>query len=186
MPTVHKGGGGGKTSYSAAAISYEEASAVVERKPDPPEETGEAAHDLEQKLQYIQNAVPTVPQAVMGSTAGAGSGTFHIYRHIRRREQDRLRALDDDAVRRSQRSAFQQRELERQQWAEQRTAKKRSKRLKRKHTHKSIGSSPHDGSDASLSHAATGRELTVRADSGPDVSSEPARKRHEPVGGSLD
>jgi Protein of unknown function (DUF1168) len=34
---------------------------------------------------------------VQGSSAGAGSGEFHVYKASRRREYERLKALNDDA-----------------------------------------------------------------------------------------
>jgi hypothetical protein len=37
---------------------------------------------------------PEFIRNVMGSSAGAGSGEFHIYRHIRRREYARQQYLD--------------------------------------------------------------------------------------------
>lgn len=206
---VRKGaGGGGKAHFSAAAISYDEANAVVEYKPEAPEETGNAAEDLEQKLKYIQETVPTVPQPVMGSTAGAGSGTFHIYRHGRRREQERLRGLDEEEMKRSAQQQFAQREAERQQWAEARTAKRRKKRLKRKAkrqqqngndagVHQLEQQSDADGDasepDATRPRLSSGAERAIKARCLGDTSKRAPQQQHhhqsarfEPAGGSLD
>ena len=59
----------------------------------------------------------------MGSTAGAGSGDFHHYRHCRRRELERLdnmvkRAEHDDAL-----SEFEQRVETKRKECEDRTRK---------------------------------------------------------------
>ena len=87
---------------------------------------------LEAKLKFITEHVPTVTRNVQGSTAGAGSSTFHIYRQARRREADRVRAMDaaereDEAARAA---AERRAALEAEDAA--RTAKRRAKRDKKK------------------------------------------------------
>lgn len=57
------------------------------------------AEELDQKLRHIVEDVPDRVYHVMGSNAGAGSGEFHTYRHSRRREQERLKRIDEDAER---------------------------------------------------------------------------------------
>ncbi|QIW97654.1 hypothetical protein AMS68_003172 [Peltaster fructicola] len=41
-------------------------------------------------------APPEIVTNVQGSSAGAGSGEFHVYKASRRREYERLRAMDED------------------------------------------------------------------------------------------
>lgn len=41
------------------------------------------AEELEEKLRIIDERVPHVPQNLQGTTAGAGSSTFHKYRLVR-------------------------------------------------------------------------------------------------------
>lgn len=43
-------------------------------------------------------STPTVPEFVrnvMGSSAGAGSGEFHVYRHLRRKEYARQKFIQE-------------------------------------------------------------------------------------------
>lgn len=49
-----------------------------------------------------ERGVPSVPdfvRNVMGSSAGAGSGEFHVYRHLRRKEYARQKYLKESAER---------------------------------------------------------------------------------------
>lgn len=41
--------------------------------------------------------VPDFVRNVMGSSAGAGSGEFHVYRHLRRKEYARQKYLKESA-----------------------------------------------------------------------------------------
>ncbi|KAJ1564124.1 hypothetical protein HK096_009500 [Nowakowskiella sp. JEL0078] len=66
------------------------------------------------------------------SSAGAGSGEFHVYRAIRRKEYARVKMLDEKKSEETLQMEFQNKILERQQVADDKTAKKREKRLKRK------------------------------------------------------
>ncbi|KAK0626047.1 hypothetical protein B0T14DRAFT_403893, partial [Immersiella caudata] len=46
----------------------------------------------------IKKSLPAPPEIVtnvQGSSAGAGSGEFHVYKAARRREYERLRAMDE-------------------------------------------------------------------------------------------
>ena len=75
---------------------------------------------------------PEFVRNVVGSSAGAGSGEYHIYRNLRRKEYARR---DFDAKLSKQELAdaeWEQRFHEHKADAEERTAKKRAKRMKKK------------------------------------------------------
>jgi len=88
----------------------------------------EDEEDLEVKLRRIMENVPVRVSNTSGSSAGSGSGDFHQYRQMRRREQDRLARMDADYQKRKELAEFELRREERLKAAEERTAKKRLKR----------------------------------------------------------
>ncbi|PON88136.1 hypothetical protein TorRG33x02_161620 [Trema orientale] len=92
----------------------------------------EEEEDLEIKLRRIIENVPVRVSNTSGSSAGSGSGDFHQYRQMRRKEQDRLARMDSDYQRRKEVAEFHMRREERLKAAEERTAKKRLKRQKKK------------------------------------------------------
>ncbi|KAL5563586.1 hypothetical protein UlMin_033333 [Ulmus minor] len=113
--------------------------------PRPPSATGSTAlveytppvfkeeeEDIEIKLRRILENVPVRVNNTSGSSAGSGSGDFHQYRQMRRKEQDRLARMDVDYQRRKEEAEFNMRREERLKAAEERTAKKRLKRQKKK------------------------------------------------------
>ena len=63
-----------------------------------------------------------------GSSAGAGSADFHIYRNNRKRELARLEFIDKQAHKEDLNKEFQDRLDEHKREAEEKTAKKRAKR----------------------------------------------------------
>ncbi|XP_052205997.1 uncharacterized protein LOC127810484 [Diospyros lotus] len=103
--------------------------ALVEYVPPAPNPEEE---DLEVKLRRIIEHVPVRVSNTSGSSAGSGSGDFHQYRQMRRKEQDRLTRMDADYQRRKETAEFNVRREERMRAAEERTAKKRLKRQKKK------------------------------------------------------
>lgn len=69
---------------------------------------------------------------VQGSSAGAGSGEFHVYKASRRRENERLRAMDEEARTEEETKKWEEEERIRKERDEERTRKNREKRNKRK------------------------------------------------------
>ncbi|KAK2711072.1 hypothetical protein QYM36_012295 [Artemia franciscana] len=69
---------------------------------------------------------------VMGSSAGAGSGEFHVYRRIRRRECTREKLMQEKSEKELKDEEFQRQIEEKKKALEEKTAKKRQKRLKKK------------------------------------------------------
>lgn len=106
--------------------------AVVPTPPDTASGPRVEDEDLEIKLRRILEHVPVRISNTSGSSAGSGSGDFHQYRQMRRREQDRLARMDADYQRRKEEAEFLTRRESRLKAAEDRTAKKRAKRQKKK------------------------------------------------------
>ena len=67
-----------------------------------------------------------------GSTAGSGSGEFHVYRHARSRELARLKALDEEEVEQQRNIEFEKKVNEWKTEEEMRTEKRRRKRMREK------------------------------------------------------
>uniref|UniRef100_A0A3B5AUY1 PRKR interacting protein 1 n=1 Tax=Stegastes partitus TaxID=144197 RepID=A0A3B5AUY1_9TELE len=82
--------------------------------------------------EWNPRAPPEFVRDVMGSSAGAGSGEFHVYRHLRRREYQRQDFLDKMAEKQDNDQDYLDKVEQNKQAAEDRTAKRRKKRDKLK------------------------------------------------------
>ncbi|THH30791.1 hypothetical protein EUX98_g3397 [Antrodiella citrinella] len=76
---------------------------------------------------------------VQGSSAGAGSGEFHVYKASRRREFERLKMMDEESKKEAEVLEFEQKKREREEHADAKTAKNRAKRQKKKEKTKAKG-----------------------------------------------
>lgn len=83
------------------------------------------------KLPRVFNP-PEFIRNIWGSSAGAGSGDFHVYRGVRRRENARQKYLNQKYKKDELDEEFQKRLAEHKEAAVTRTDKKRAKRLKKK------------------------------------------------------
>ncbi|KAJ7497343.1 DUF1168-domain-containing protein [Mycena latifolia] len=82
---------------------------------------------------------------VQGSSAGAGSGEFHVYKASRRREYERLKLLEETSQKEAETAAFERKRREAEDLAESKTAKNRAKRQKKKERSKTKGSTTENG-----------------------------------------
>ncbi|KAI9746014.1 MAG: hypothetical protein M1818_000695 [Claussenomyces sp. TS43310] len=77
-------------------------------------------------------AAPEIVANVQGSSAGAGSGEFHVYKASRRREYERLRTMDDEVRKEEGAERFEREKREREERDREKTRKNREKREKLK------------------------------------------------------
>ncbi|KAH6656340.1 hypothetical protein BKA67DRAFT_654685 [Truncatella angustata] len=77
-------------------------------------------------------APPEIVTNVQGSSAGAGSGEFHVYKASRRREYERLRQMDEEVRREQDTSEFERTREERARQDDEKTRRNREKRDKMK------------------------------------------------------
>merc|ERR1712026_390863 len=78
------------------------------------------------------NKAPEFNHNIMGSSAEAGSGEFHLYRQMRRKEANRQAILGYRKKRDELNAEFHKTLEENEKAAEEKTAKKREKRQKKK------------------------------------------------------
>lgn len=95
--------------------------------PDKPVEIPDSSKHT--KKQY---EAPDFVRNVMGSSAGAGSGEFHVYRHLRRKEITRLKDMEESALVDELDTKFKRELDEMKRNAEERTKKRKLKRDKKK------------------------------------------------------
>ncbi|KAJ1858216.1 hypothetical protein GGH12_000849 [Coemansia sp. RSA 1822] len=81
---------------------------------------------------------PDIVLNVRGSSAGAGSSDFSIYRDLRRKENLRVKLMESDAAQDSAKDKFIDEIDLLKQKDEERTAKNRAKRQKRKNKNKFV------------------------------------------------
>lgn len=77
-------------------------------------------------------APPEIVTNVQGSSAGAGSGEFHVYKASRRREYERLKAMDEEVKKDKDKEEFDREKEERERRDEEKTRKNRERREKMK------------------------------------------------------
>ncbi|KAF3032624.1 hypothetical protein E8E11_001954 [Didymella keratinophila] len=76
------------------------------------------------------SAPPEIVANVQGSSAGAGSGEFHVYKASRRREYERLRAMDEEVQKEVDEKEFLARKAEQEKKDAEKTERNRAKRAK--------------------------------------------------------
>ncbi|CAM4535828.1 unnamed protein product [Leuciscus chuanchicus] len=126
------------------------------RNPDKPAPIPERPKD------WNPRAPPEFVRDVMGSSAGAGSGEFHVYRHLRRREYQRQDFLERISEKQKMDEDYIAKVKENQEAAVERTAKRRKKREKLKQkklmAKKAKMESQKEGSEESSSSSASEAE----------------------------
>ncbi|KAF8326608.1 uncharacterized protein EI90DRAFT_3281650 [Cantharellus anzutake] len=114
---------------------------------------------------------------VQGSSAGAGSGEFHVYKQNRRREYERIKLMEEKTQKEMEAAEFEIRKRERDEAVEAKTAKNRAKRQKKKAARtaakKEGQGSPDEGP------AGQGTKGTVLNENG----AEPVFKKRRLIGG---
>jgi hypothetical protein len=73
-------------------------------------------------------APPEIVANVQGSSAGAGSGEFHVYKASRRREYERLRAMDEEVRNEEVQEEWEKEKREREERDKEKTRRNREKR----------------------------------------------------------
>ncbi|GAA5904775.1 hypothetical protein JCM5296_000758 [Sporobolomyces johnsonii] len=89
---------------------------------------------------------------VQGSSAGAGSGEFHVYKQSRRREYERLKLMDEEEAFLKAKREAEERQAAHEAAALEKTAKNRLKRQRKKDArskHKGSGSGADGGGGGS-------------------------------------
>jgi hypothetical protein len=77
-------------------------------------------------------APPEIVSNVQGSSAGAGSGEFHVYKASRRREYERLRLMDEEVIKEEDAKAARERKEELEKKDGEKTERNRAKREKQR------------------------------------------------------
>ncbi|MDI1487496.1 MAG: hypothetical protein OHK93_006766 [Ramalina farinacea] len=87
---------------------------------------------VSQQASQVDALFAQIVANVQGSSAGAGSGEFHVYKASRRREYERLKIMDEEVARESADAEFEKKRAEQRKKDEEKTERNRKKREKQK------------------------------------------------------
>lgn len=108
---------------------------------------------------------PEIVTNVQGSSAGAGSGEFHVYKAARRREYERLRIMDEEVRRETEAREFADKKSEAERRDDEKTRRNREKRDKMKaRKEKAKAAAQKNGSGAGGTATGGGGGLKPRQD----------------------
>jgi hypothetical protein len=105
---------------------------------------------------------PEIVANVQGSSAGAGSGEFHVYKASRRREYERLRLMDEEVRKEEEKREFEKKIEEMRKKDEEKTSKNRKRRMKKKE--KKDGVKDKEMTDVDRIQAANGKKIDANKD----------------------
>ncbi|KAI1822359.1 DUF1168-domain-containing protein [Xylaria intraflava] len=109
-------------------------------------------------------APPEIVTNVQGSSAGAGSGEFHVYKASRRREYERLRRMDEEVARETADAEFARGSEETRRKDDEKTRRNREKREKKRRARERAKNA--GGGDDGDGGAGDGTAATAAARSG--------------------
>ncbi|OJJ44309.1 hypothetical protein ASPZODRAFT_135115 [Penicilliopsis zonata CBS 506.65] len=109
----------------------EQASQIESLFRDPNKEIQLPRSTKERKV-FSLAAPPEIVANVQGSSSGAGSGEFHVYKASRRREYERLRLMNEETEKEKDNAEWEQKQSEAKRKDDEKTEKNRRKREKRK------------------------------------------------------
>jgi hypothetical protein len=106
-------------------------------------------------------APPEIVANVQGSSAGAGSGEFHVYKASRRREYERVKLMDEEVAREEADVDFGKKREEQRTRDEEKTEKNRKRREKSKARK---GGKEGKGNDKTTIEVVKGGEINVKTE----------------------
>jgi len=106
---------------------------------------------------------PEIVANVQGSSAGAGSGEFHVYKASRRREYERIRLMEEEAAREEANQKWEEKQKENKVKDETKLGKNQRRREKAKARKTKPATTAQDGPDEPMGGAEvkSGRSVAI-------------------------
>ncbi|KAJ5227886.1 hypothetical protein N7489_008594 [Penicillium chrysogenum] len=122
------------------------------------------------------SAPPEIVTNVQGSSAGAGSGEFHVYKASRRREYERLRLMQSEVDNEKNNEAWLKEQEEKKRRDDEKTEKNRRRREKKKNARGKKGNGGQNDTTPMEVSAAPGSMVNMEGQDGGAVDGQVAQQ----------